>query len=137
VMNAQVITKETIRKVIVIVATAAGNSLTEWQQLFVNFAIGFAIVNRNCVVAAIAGDDVLAIRRHARRVDAVQNSPAGDLKSLQHVVSTARRGFAGHRAQQRVQLVVQTKQASGESRDAFEETKFSEAFERNFQHAMT
>src|SRR5207245_7420580 len=136
-MNAQVITKEAIRKLIVIVSTAAGDLLTERQQLLVNFAIGFAVVNRNCVVAAIADHDVLAVRRYACRVNTVQDSPAGDLKSLQHIVSAARGRFARHRAQQRVQLIVETKQASGESRNAFEETKFSETFERNFQHAMT
>ena len=52
-------------------------------------------------------------------------------------MSAARGRFARHRAEQRVQLIVETKQASGESRNAFEETEFSETFERNFQHAMT
>src|SRR6266403_719123 len=57
VMNSQVITKEAIRKMIVIVTTAAGDLLSKRQQLLVNLAIRFAIVNRNCVVAAIADDD--------------------------------------------------------------------------------
>src|SRR5882724_5188405 len=99
-MNAQVITKETVRKVIVIKAATAGDLLTERQELFVNFAISLAIVNSNCVVAAIANDDVFAVRRYARRVDPVQNSSAGYLQSLQHVMSAGRGRFARHRAHQ-------------------------------------
>src|SRR2546423_4604569 len=136
-MNAQMITKETIRKVIVIKAATAGDLLTERQQLLVNFAIGFAIVDCVRVIAAIADDDVLAVRRYARGVDPIQNSPASYLQSLQHVVSAARGRFAGHRTQEGVQLIVETKQASRQSRYAFEKAKFSEPFERNFQHAVT
>src|SRR2546429_4377407 len=103
-MNAQMITKETIRKVIVVEAATAGDPLTERQQLFVDFAIGFAIVDCDRVIAAIADDDVLAVRRYARGVDPIQNSATSYLQSLQHVVSAARGRFARHRAQQRVQL---------------------------------
>ena len=137
-MNAEVITEETIGKVIVIVAATAGDFFTERQQLLVNLAKGFAIVNCNRVVAAIAGDDVFAVRRNARRIDTVQNSPAGYLQSLQHVMSAGRGRFARHGAQSacasdRCRL----KQASRESRNAFEKAKFGKPFERNFQHAVT
>src|SRR5690242_16292462 len=98
-MNSKVITKETVREVIMIVATAAGNLLAKWKQLFVHLAKSLAVINGDGVIAAVARDDVLTIRRNPRRVDAVQDAPAGDLKSLQHVVSARGRGFARHCAE--------------------------------------
>src|SRR5437868_511829 len=135
-MNSEVITKETIRKVIMIVATAAGNLLTKGKQLFVHFTKSLAVINRDGVVTAVACDDVLAVGRNARCIDAVQDTPAGDLKSLQHVVSARNAGFTRHRAEQSVHLIVQTKEACRKARDALEKKKLGETVERNLEHTM-
>src|SRR5262249_9303143 len=72
VMYAEVVTEETVSKVVVIVSAASGHLSAKRQQLFVNLTKRLAIVNGDCVVTAISGDDVLAVGRHARRIDAVE-----------------------------------------------------------------
>ena len=61
VMNAEVISEETVSKVIVVVAAASRDFFAERQQFFVDLSKGLPIVDCDGVVAAIARDYVFAV----------------------------------------------------------------------------
>src|SRR5215471_13979052 len=135
-MDAEVMAHKSVREAVV-VRRVAVNVAPERKQRFVDLLERFAIVYSDDVITSIADDEVSAVGRNARRIDAVKNAPSGHLQRLQDVMRITRESFARECSEDRMQFIVNAECAGRPVRNAFQETAFAEFIQRNFEHSMT
>src|SRR5215831_12989606 len=137
VMNSQVVSEKSVRKPVVVIAACPRHFSAKGQGLFINFAMRLPIINCNHVIAAVPHYYVFPVRRDARGVNPVKNSPSSNLQRLQHVMRAGRRRLTREGVQQRVHSVVITEETREETWNALEKTKLGKAVERDLEHAVT